>query len=143
MLPMMLVIFAVLALRDGWHIESWLGPRHVFRQFASSSKNSRINSENTLIRKCLEMAMDTQALRGRLRRSNTRSQHIRILFQSHQKHQLRAAQSLKDTCASHQNSSDHQSRLSLTNKPEVHSLLGVPLFLELTQRLCMGFSSLL
>ena len=87
--------------------------------------------------------MDTQALRDRLRRSNTPFQHIRILFQNHQKHQLQVVQSLKGTCASHQNSSGHQSRHSLTNKPEVHTLLGVPLSLELTQRLCTDFSSLL
>ena len=120
-----------------------LRPRHVFRQFAPSSTNSRRNSEDTLIRKCLGMVMDTRALRGRLRRSNTRFQHIHILFQSHRKHQSQVAQSRKDICASHQNSSDHQSMLSLTNKPEVHTSLGVRLFLELTQRLRTGFSSLI
>lgn len=87
--------------------------------------------------------MDTQALRGPLRRSNTRFQHIRILFQSHQKHQLQVAQSRKDTCASHQNSRGHQSMPSLTNKPEAHTSMGVPPFLELTQRLRTGFNSLI
>ena len=64
-----------------------LGLRHVFQQFASSSPNSQKNTEDIPTRKCLEMAMDTQALRGRLLHSSTRFQHTRILFQSHRTHQ--------------------------------------------------------
>ena len=142
MLPVILLIFPLLCVMTFRHERSKLGLRHVFRQFPSSSPNSQINLEGTPIRKCLEMAMDTQARRGHLLHSSTRFQHIRILFQSHRTHQSQAARSLRATCASPQSSNGHQSVPSLTNKPRVHTSQVVPLSLELTLRVHTGFSSL-